>query len=237
MTQPLKTTSKGSLQGIALFKDLAQAEREACEQQCTWRRFAPDEQIIDRTSDSRDVFFVVEGRVRVVNYSLSGREISFDERQAGDFFGELAAIDGGPRSANVVALADTLVAIMSPERFTAFVTGHPSAAFAILRRLVSVVRTSTGRIMDLSTLAAHDRVRGEILRLARAGLRSDGTAHISPIPIHADIASRVSTTRETVARVFGDLTRHGLLKRAPNALILLDVPRLEASLEETADLE
>ncbi len=237
MKQQAKPASKGTLKGIPLFKDLPDPRREAYEHHCVWRRFAPDEQIIDRTSDSREVFFVVEGRVRIVNYSLSGREISFDERKAGDFFGELAAIDGGPRSAHAVALADTLVAVMPPERFTALVSEHPSAALAIMRRLTAIIRISTGRIMDLSTLAAHDRVRAEILRLARPGLRADGTAHISPIPIHADIASRVSTTRETVARVFGDLTRHGLLKRAPNALILLDVARLEASLEETADLE
>jgi CRP/FNR family cyclic AMP-dependent transcriptional regulator len=237
MTQQPKSTPKGTLKGVPLFKNLADPVRESYEHDCTWRRFAPDEQIIDRTSDSREVFFIVEGRVRVVNYSLSGREISFDELEGGEFFGELAAIDGGPRSANVVALADTLVALMSPERFTGLVTEHPSPALTIMRRLAAIIRASTGRIMDLSTLAAHDRVRAEILRLARPCLRADGTAHISPIPIHADIASRVSTTRETVSRVFGDLTRHGLLKRAPHALILLDVARLDASLEETADLE
>jgi CRP-like cAMP-binding protein len=56
------------------------------------------------------VFFVVEGRVRVVNFSISGREISFDEMERGGVFGELAALDGMPRSGAMVALNDTLVA-------------------------------------------------------------------------------------------------------------------------------
>ena len=228
---------KHSLKGVPFFADQQPAVREAFERQCAWRRFRTDEQIIDRLSESRDVFFIVEGKVRVVNYSLSGREISFDDRVAGDFFGELAAIDGGPRSANVVALCDTLVAHVTPDAFIRLVTENPPMALAIMRRLTEIIRASTGRIMDLSTLAAHDRVRAEILRLARHGLRADGTAQISPIPIHADIASRVSTTRETVARVFGEMTRHRLLKRAPDSLILLDVGRLEASLEEVAGLD
>jgi CRP/FNR family cyclic AMP-dependent transcriptional regulator len=56
------------------------------------------------------VFFVVEGRVRVVNFSISGRKIRFDEMERGGVFGELAALDGMPRPGAMVALNDTLVA-------------------------------------------------------------------------------------------------------------------------------
>jgi CRP-like cAMP-binding protein len=83
--------------------------------------------------------------------------------------------------------------------------------------------------MDLSALGANNRVHAELLRLARANAKGDGNqARISPIPIHADIASRVSTTRETVARVMGDLTKEGLLRKDRNALVVPDLSALEA---------
>ncbi|MFZ9133563.1 MAG: aminoacyl-tRNA hydrolase, partial [Gemmobacter sp.] len=77
-------------------------------------RHKQGETIIDRESESRDVYFVVDGRARVVNFSLSGGEISFDDIENGGVFGELAALDGQPRSATIVALTDTLVASISP---------------------------------------------------------------------------------------------------------------------------
>ena len=221
-----------SLTGIELLAELTETERQALERVCAWRSFGPHEQIIDRHSESRDIFFVVSGRVRVVNYSLSGREISFDDIEAGGYFGELAAIDGEPRSANVVTLNTTTVATVSPQRLEEMARTHPGVSWALLKRLAHIVRRSTDRIMDLSTLGAHNRVHAEILRLARESESDDNTALIRPIPIHSDIASRVSTTRETVARVLGDLSRAKLVTRERNALVVHDVERLEDMVEE-----
>ena len=58
------------------------------------------------------MFFIIQGTVRVVNYSLSGREITLDDLPEGYYFGELAALDGAPRSASVMALSDCLVAAL-----------------------------------------------------------------------------------------------------------------------------
>ncbi|MBY0429786.1 MAG: Crp/Fnr family transcriptional regulator, partial [Rhodospirillales bacterium] len=192
----------------------------------------PQEQIIDSQSESRDVFFVVKGLVRVVNYSVSGREVTLDDIGVGGYFGELAAIDGQPRSASVMAKDETLTAAMTPEVFQRLLRSHAIVAMAVIERLVGVVRQSTGRIMDLSTLGANNRVHAELLRQARLVTGDGMTAEIRPIPLHADIASRVSTTRETVARVLNDLVRDGLLERRKDALVLLDMPRLECMVEE-----
>src|SRR3546814_6486704 len=73
-----------------LLSDLSPAARTEVERACQWRRFANGEQILDRNSDSRDVYFVVEGNVEVVNYSGNGREISYAMVPAGGYFGELS---------------------------------------------------------------------------------------------------------------------------------------------------
>ncbi len=233
---PLMADTSHSLSGIPLLRSLDQAARQSLAQRCRWQRFGAHDEIIGRESDSRDVYFIISGRVRVVNHSLSGREIAFHEMPAGDYFGELAAIDGRPRSATVVALTESLLASVSPDTFINLLHDHPEMAIEVLRELAQFVRISTDRIMELSTLGAHNRVHSEILRVGRA-LASDGgnDARISPIPVHADIASRVSTTRETVARVLSDLAKQGLVRREKNALVVTDLDQLETLVNDVRD--
>ena len=222
----------GNLAVIALLCDLPQSTLTRAANNCRWRTYSANEQIIDRQSEATDVFFVGEGRARVVNYSISGREITLDDIEAGGHFGELAAIDGQPRSASVMALTRCSVAIMSQEHFLQLVDKNPSVALKVMRGLASIIRNSTERIMDLSTLAANNRVQADLLRQALNNRDGDNSASISPIPMHADIASRVSTTRETVARVMNDLARQGILERQKNVLVVQDVSRLQEMIEE-----
>jgi CRP-like cAMP-binding protein len=86
--------------------------------------------------------------------------------------------------------------------------------------------------MDLSTLAAQNRVQAELLRQAQGRERRANAAIIAPIPVHSDIASRVSTTRETVARVMNDLARKGIVERRKGALVIHDMRRLESLVED-----
>ena len=222
----------GNLAGIALLCDLPQSTLTKAVKNCRWRSYSANEQIIDRQSEASDVFFVDEGQVRVVNYSISGREITLDDIGPGGHFGELAAIDGQPRSASVMALTGCSVAIMPQEHFLELVDENPSVALKVMRGLASIIRNSTERIMDLSTLAANNRVQADLLRQALNNLNGDNSASISPIPMHADIASRVSTTRETVARVMNDLARQGIVERQKNVLVIQDVDRLQEIIEE-----
>lgn len=221
-----------SLSRVDLLASLEPGELAEVEKACRWRRYAGQEQIIDRQSESRDVCFVVDGRVRVVNYSVSGREITLDDVGQGGWFGELAALDGQPRSASVMALMPCLIAALPQERFLDLVATRPPIAIKVMRHLASIVRTSTDRIMDLSTLGANNRVHADLLRQASANSNGGNVAEIRPIPVHGDIASRVSTTRETVARVMNDLARQGIVERKKNALIICDVGRLRLLVEE-----
>ena len=221
-----------SLAGIELLAGLTKKDLMGVEKSCRWRRYASHQQIIDKESTTRDVCFVVSGTVRVVNYSFSGRGIILDELCPGSYFGELSAIDGLPRSARVIALTETMIAFLPRPAFLSLLTEHPSLALKVMTHLAEIVRTSTQRIMDLSTLGANNRVHADLLR--HAGIIDEDTteAMIEPVPIHSDIASRVSTTRETVARVMNDLARKGILEKKENQLLIHDVQRLRGMVEE-----
>lgn len=231
-TAPAPAMETSLLSGIELLSDLGEAELTALEQACRYKRFAAQEQVIDRESHSSDVFFVVRGRVRIVNYSLLGREITFDELGEGSYFGELSALDGKPRSASVMAIDDALIVAVPANLFMKILGEHPKMALSVMQRLAAIVRNADERIMDLSTLAAHNRVHAELLRQARTHMTNGTVAKIEPIPVHSNLASRVSTTRETVARVLNDLARKGIVERTRNALLIHNVDRLRDIVQE-----
>jgi CRP/FNR family transcriptional regulator, cyclic AMP receptor protein len=229
-----KSETMGKFAGIKLLAGLSAKQLLDLEQAAVWRRHPAQTQILDRSSSSRDVFFVVEGAVQVVNYSSSGREIAYAKLGPGEFFGELSAVDGQPRSATVISSAPTLLASLTPATFERLLQGHPEIALRVLRRLAAIIRDCDERIMDLATLGAVQRVQLELLRLAKPDPITPGSWLIYPMPTQHDVAARASTTRETVARVISQLMQNGLIRRKHKTVYLADRAALERMSERVA---
>jgi CRP/FNR family cyclic AMP-dependent transcriptional regulator len=220
------------LRRIDLFKGLANERLEAIARGCTWRNFASGTQILCRESHDCDVYLLVSGKVRVTTYSAAGRQVTFRDCAPGEFFGEVAALDDMPRSADVVALEGSLLASMRAAEFRKLLRDEPALAERVLRRLAALVRRLSERVIDLSTLGVHYRIHGELLRLAREAGVEGNTSRIDPAPKHADLASQVSTYREQVTREMSALAKAGLLRKEGRALIVRDFGRLERMVEE-----
>lgn len=221
-----------SLIGVEVFRGLRAADRSKLAALCHGRRYAANERILSHKDETRDVYFIVSGKVRVTIYSLGGKEITFRDQSAGEMFGELGAIDGEPRSAHVMALEDSLLASMSRETFWEVLAGYPQVAEFTLKRLATLVRALSGRVFEFSTLAVRNRIHAELLRLARENSHDDNTATIAPSPTHADIASRISTHREAVTREYHDLSEAGLIEQRRGELVINDIARLESMVRE-----
>src|SRR6185369_7318387 len=113
-----------------------------------------NETILDKGTQSREVFFVLKGAVSVITFSPAGREVTLAAVKAGDVFGELAAIGGQPRSASVAAIEKTELAIMPPDMFLGSLRTHPTVSIQLMQLLARMVRASGLRILELSTLQA-----------------------------------------------------------------------------------
>jgi len=234
MAVKLETTAltADSLAAFQLFQDLPSDATAALARRCQWRRYRAHQFILGYRDDSREVFFVVRGQVRVTFFSECGREVSFRDLPAGEMFGELSAIDGLPRSCTVVALTDTMVAVMSAGLFWDLLREHESVNACILRRLTRLVRALSERLVEFSTLTVRKRIQVELLRLARETAPGQKRAVIFPAPTHAEFASRVSTHREAVTRALGELTRAGIVEKRYGTLVIRDVDALAALVDE-----
>lgn len=180
------------------------------------------------------MFFVVSGSVRVMIQS-AGREVLFRQINGGEFFGELAAIDGQPRSSGIVAMTDVMIARMPASVFRTAVHAHSAVCDRLLGILAGQIRSLANRVNEFSTLDVRYRIYAELLRLSRPEPGSESRAIISPPPVHAEIAARVSTRRESVARELKELERSGLIERRRGAIALSDTGRLRDLIEEAID--
>ena len=220
------------LRHVRLLEGLPAQRLEAIAQECAWRNYAGGRQIISRNAGDRDVYFLVSGRVRVTTYSAAGRQVTFSDYAAGEFFGDVAAIDDMPRTADVVALESSLLASLSAPAFRRLLRDEPVIAERLLKRWAGLVRRLSERVIDLSTLGVHSRIHAELLTLARQAGVTGNSARIDPAPRHADLASQVSTYREEVTRELSSLTKAGVLGKDGRALVVRDVKRLEKLVDE-----
>jgi len=221
-----------SLEGVAILAGLGTEARERLEKRCAWRHCRPGDPIVSYLDASDDVFFIVEGEVRVTIYSVAGRAVSFRNLGPGEVFGEYPAIDGGPRSASVEAARSSLIASIPGAAFQQLLQTEPKVAQALLPQLVTKIRALTNRVYEFSTLAVNNRIQAELLRLASLGTREGKGARIVPAPTHVDIASRISTHREAVTRELNRLAKLGLIERKRGALLVKDVGRLAEMVHE-----
>jgi CRP-like cAMP-binding protein len=226
-----------TLARVGLFRSLEATAIRHLDTQCSWRRAPQGTWIIDYQDDSNDVFFVVAGTVRVKIQAVSGREILLREINAGEFFGELAAIDGQPRSSGILAMTDVTIARMPASVFRAAVHAHADVCDQLLALLAGQIRMLANRVNEFSTLDVRYRIHAELLRLSRPEPSQPKRAVVSPPPVHAEIAARVSTRREAVARELKALERAGLIERRRGALVLTDVARLEALIAEASETD
>jgi CRP/FNR family cyclic AMP-dependent transcriptional regulator len=218
-----------------LFAGIERDRLGALERQCRFQRVPRDGLIVNHTDPTTDVYFVLHGRVRVTMYSQNGREVILRDFGTGDYFGELAAIDGLSRTASVVALAEAVLAAMPAPVFWDALREHKSVAEAVLKRVVGFVRTLNERVLEFSTLGVRNRIHAELLRLARDSGEAGPVVTLRSPPTHAELASRVSTHREAVTRELGELARLGLLERGGDGLVITNLTELERLVRDVGE--
>ncbi|MDW8324038.1 MAG: Crp/Fnr family transcriptional regulator [Burkholderiales bacterium] len=182
-------------------------------------RSVASREVVLRKGDKADaLFFVVKGRVQVIEHLPNGREVGLGFIAAGEFFGELAIIDGLPRSASIVACEDSLLLAVPADVAQALFYRQPLVAERLLKHFAKKLRVLTEYQTILNLPNAYQRVFALLERLART--QDGGAVVIERLPTQQQIAIMVNTSRETVSRALHVMLKRGVLQRDSRRLIV-----------------
>ncbi|WP_135465960.1 Crp/Fnr family transcriptional regulator [Crenalkalicoccus roseus] len=229
----MSTIAPDRLAALPFFEGAEPGLLARFERQAAWRSYGPGDVVVDFDDPSTEVHLIASGAVRVLVRSPAGRELILNDLVAGDLIGELAAIDGAPRSANVTALVRSRLCALPAAAFLEILCASPPVCLRLLRRLAAKLRLQTARALERETLSVRLRLCAELLRLSRgrAAGQGEGERVVSPPPPQHEIAARIGARREAVSREMAELERQGLLARTAGAILIPRPAALRALVE------
>ena len=229
--------AREALHSSPLFAGLDDATLMLCADAMRGRRFRRGE-VLFHVEDPGDALFVVtSGEVKIVLPSEEGAEpVILTTIARGGFFGELALLDGRPRSASAIAVRAVEALVLRRDAFDRLVDAEPALRRAMFASLAGEVRRLTGQIADLHFLDLPGRLARHLLRMGGAMENGDGPAPSGrtsgPIRLawpytQSELAGMIGGSRQSVNRMLAEFVEEDLLRFEGDELVIPDPGRLE----------
>jgi CRP/FNR family transcriptional regulator, cyclic AMP receptor protein len=214
-----------------LFRHMTRDEVAALAPQVENLRYGKGEMILQRHDLDGGIYLLLEGALLANQYARSGREVGYRRIPPGGYFGEIAAIDGLPRSVNIVALEDARLVRLPQRLVMRLFEESPRFMRALLEDMAALTRALTDRLFELTAVSVACRVDIELLRMAAAAGGHGEEAVIHPCPTHAELAVLVGSQREPVTRELNRLAGLNIIRQSGRTLKILDMAALADEVE------
>ena len=182
--------------------------------------------ILNQGDDTKSLYLILDGTLLVTQLAIDGKIVSLELSKKGQCFGEIAIIDGSPRSASVISLTDVKLGIL-PEKFVNETLMSDKVFLkSLLLRFAGIVRSANTQIFSLITANARKRL---VLQLVRLSKMVQGNPHFRIVEkglSHTAIGSFAGISRETVTRIIGELKADNVISSNKNSEIVLHVERV-----------
>ncbi|HON09657.1 MAG TPA: Crp/Fnr family transcriptional regulator [Chitinispirillaceae bacterium] len=213
---------------VPLFKNLNSAEHDAISSVMVVREYDAGQIILHEEDEETQTFFIlVEGSVHVTVLSSEGKQTILATLRRGEFFGEMAILDGEPRSASVVSAEKCVLLMLYRKSFLELLQKYPSITIQMMVEMSRRLRRSNRHINTLSMMSVCGRVADVLLQMAKdSGRREGKMIIIENRPTHQVIADMAGTSRETVSRILSQLQRKQLLTIDRKKLVILNEEKL-----------
>ena len=197
------------LSHISIFEGLPEAELSALQELCITRTYPKNTVIINEGDQANAMFICTSGKVQVYVSDENGKEFVLNSMGPGEYFGELSLLDDETRSASVITTDKSTFSILYKDDFSKVVLNHPDIALVLLRNLASRIRKLTENVKTLALQDVYGRIRKTLLDLST---EKDGDTVIEEKLTQQDIANRIGSSREMVARILKDLATGGYIE-------------------------
>lgn len=212
------------LRQVPLFLDLSDADLAKVASLAVECRYQRGQVVFSEDDVGQSMYVVKEGQVKVSRWLPSGRELILAFHPVGDYFGEMALLDGQTLPATVTAVVPTTIVVFGRTQFLGLVQ-QPPFAMALLRTLCARCRDAWQQVETLTHYHAEARIRMALHQLcARKGTRTSEGVRIEVALTHRELGGIAGVSRETVTRVLGQLVEEKLLRIEDHRLVVLIEP-------------
>jgi CRP/FNR family transcriptional regulator, cyclic AMP receptor protein len=180
--------------------------------------YAKGRVMIEEGEPGDTLLIILAGRLRAFAEDERGREVVYAHYGPGEYVGEMS-LDGGLRSASVMALERSTCAVVTRRQVEAHLAEHPAFAFELLTKVIRRARAATLSARALALNDCYGRLRQLLESLAETA--PDGPRPLRERLTHREIAARIGSSREMISRILKDLERGGYLASARGQLTLL----------------
>lgn len=191
-------------------------------------RHARQETIFQKGDPGDSMMAIIRGRVKVCTFSHDGRELVLNIIDQGGMFGEIALLDGRPRTADAVALVETELFVIERAQFLPFLSSNPEALSRLLAVLCQRLRHTSETLEDALLREAPSRLARGLLRLGETfGRATPAGTRLTIKLTQQQIGSLIGASRESINKHAGEWTRAGHLGTEEGFLILRDRAALQ----------
>jgi CRP/FNR family transcriptional regulator len=219
------------LRRVAIFADLSEAELQFLAERAVSRDFATGDIVFSEGEPCAGLFIVETGALRIFKSSPSGREQVLSIEGPGSSVAELPVFDGGNYPASTSAAKPTRVLFVSKQDFYSLCLVHPKVALKVLKVVGARLRRLVGIIEELSFTTVRSRLVSFLVRIAKEGTKTQRGIEVSLPASNQELASHIGTVRELVSRNLSRLQAEGLIAAEGKTVIIFDLPKLQAELE------
>ncbi len=224
------------LRRVALFSALEEPDLDRLIQATTSRKLKAKEVLFRKGDPGNQLFGILAGSLKVTAVGADGKDVVFGLMGPGEVLGEMALLDGEPRSATVVATEATSLVTLHRRDFFPFLERHPRAAIALAKELAARVRRLSERAEDRQTLPLPARIAKRLVALASEhGKRATPAGPVEIRMPQQDLADLVGTTRESVNKQLRSWEEAGFV-RLGRGRILIERPERLGELAESLQL-
>ena len=214
---------KDFLESINLFYNIKDDFLDHAATLCKTKKYPKSSMIILEEEYGDRLFIIKNGTVKITRVNDEGKEVIIALLGAGDFFGEMAILDGKSRSANALAQEKCELVTINKEDFLDMLKNNFQMCMNLLEELAVRLRKSDQQIEALSLSDAEHRIGVSILNLAEdRGVIKKGEVTIESLPYQQDIANMAGTSRETVSRVLKLFEDRMLVSKTGHTLKISD---------------
>ena len=209
------------------WHDLTAADQAAVAAIGVERTFTTGSYVFFEGDPASHVLVVLAGMMKLTTTAPDGRTVLIELRREGELVGELAAIDGRPRSLSAIVIARMEALVISAERFRELLMTNGNVAMAVMTMMADRIRETNERRLESGTAAATARLAGRLVELAQGQQRQEnGEILLKSVLTQQELAEWIGASRDAVVLGLRELRTKGFIKTGRQRIRILDLDAL-----------